>query len=181
VTIAAFDRPGCYGEDKKVSRGERLAHQELRHDTIGSLNAGYAGFQLRRRVKKTRCLPTNFPCLCTNFPAEVSENSLLRCIGNSRIRSLFRKVFFALSEANFRTNDEKLSALSRLSGNFARLPFQEPSTIYARVGASLTFEPSTGAGERGGERPALEEDDLITYRKLARREDPFGLRARSQP
>jgi hypothetical protein len=42
-------------KDKEVSRGERLerlAHQELRHDTIGSLNAGYAGFQLRRRVKK---------------------------------------------------------------------------------------------------------------------------------
>ena len=36
---------------------------------------------------------TNFPCLCTNFPAEVSENSLLRCVGNSRIRSLFRRVF----------------------------------------------------------------------------------------
>jgi hypothetical protein len=109
----------------------------------------------------------NFPCLCTNFPAEVSENSLLRCIGNSRIRSSFRKVFFALSEANFRANDEKFPALSRLSGNFARLPFQEPSTIYAGVGASLTFEPSTGAGERRGERAALEEDDLITYRKLA--------------
>jgi hypothetical protein len=30
--------------------------------------------------------------------------------------------------------------------------------------------PSTGAGERRGEGPALEEDDLITYRKLARRE-----------
>jgi 7,8-dihydropterin-6-yl-methyl-4-(beta-D-ribofuranosyl)aminobenzene 5'-phosphate synthase len=36
-----------------------------------------------------------------------------------------------------------------------------------------------GTGERRGERPALEEDDLITYRKLARREDPFGLRRRS--
>jgi hypothetical protein len=85
-------------KDKEVSRGERLerlAHQELRHDTIGSLNAGYAGFQLRRRVKKLGAFlwETNFPCLCTNFPAEVSENSLLRCVGNSRIRSLFRKVF----------------------------------------------------------------------------------------
>src|SRR5215211_6738722 len=66
-------------KDKEMSREERLerlAHHELRHDTIGNLNAGYAGFQLRRRVKKTRCLlwETNFPCLCTNFPAEVSEN-----------------------------------------------------------------------------------------------------------
>ena len=43
-------------KDKEVSREERLerlAHQELRHDTIGSLNAGYAGFQLRRRVKNS--------------------------------------------------------------------------------------------------------------------------------
>jgi 7,8-dihydropterin-6-yl-methyl-4-(beta-D-ribofuranosyl)aminobenzene 5'-phosphate synthase len=51
--------------------------------------------------------------------------------------------------------------------------------IYAGVGASLRLGSSTGAGERRGERPALEEDDLITYRKLARREDPFGLGARS--
>ena len=32
------------------------------------------------------------------------------------------------------------------------------------------------AGTKG---TAGQEDDLITYRKLARREDPFGLRARS--
>ena len=51
--------------------------------------------------------------------------------------------------------------------------------IYAGVGTSLRLESSTGTGERRGERPVLEEDDLITYRKLARREDPFGLRRRS--
>ena len=51
--------------------------------------------------------------------------------------------------------------------------------IYAGVGTSVRLGSSTGAGERRGERPGLEEDDLITYRKLARREDPFGLRARS--
>ena len=41
--------------------------------------------------------------------------------------------------------------------------------IYAGVGTSLPLGPSTGAGERRGEGPALEEDDLTTYRKLARR------------
>jgi 7,8-dihydropterin-6-yl-methyl-4-(beta-D-ribofuranosyl)aminobenzene 5'-phosphate synthase len=51
--------------------------------------------------------------------------------------------------------------------------------IYAGVGTSLRFGSSTDGGERRGERPVLEQDDLITYRKLARREDPFGLRARS--
>ena len=50
--------------------------------------------------------------------------------------------------------------------------------IYAGVGTSLPLGPSTGAGERRGEGPLLEEDDLTTYRKLARREDPFGVRAR---
>ena len=48
--------------------------------------------------------------------------------------------------------------------------------IYAGVGASLRLGSSTGTGQRRGERPALEDDDLTTYRKLARREDPFGLR-----
>ena len=66
-------------KDKEVSRGERLerlAHQELRHDTIGSLNAGYAGFPAAPASQKLGAFlwETNFPCLCTNFPAEVSEN-----------------------------------------------------------------------------------------------------------
>jgi len=47
--------------------------------------------------------------------------------------------------------------------------------IYAGIGASLPLGPSTGVGGRRGEGPALEEDDLTIYRKLARREDPFGL------
>jgi 7,8-dihydropterin-6-yl-methyl-4-(beta-D-ribofuranosyl)aminobenzene 5'-phosphate synthase len=47
--------------------------------------------------------------------------------------------------------------------------------IYAGIGTSLPLGPSTGVGGRRGERPTLEEDDLTTYRKLARREDPFGL------
>ena len=50
--------------------------------------------------------------------------------------------------------------------------------IYAGVGASLSLGSSMGGGERRGEGPpALEEDDLTSYRKLARREDPFGMRA----
>jgi hypothetical protein len=75
-------RRGQYGPPAKCA--------ELFRRTIGSLNAGSAGFQLRRRVKK---LETNLPCLCTNFPAEVSENSLLRCVGNSRINPCSAQCF----------------------------------------------------------------------------------------
>jgi 7,8-dihydropterin-6-yl-methyl-4-(beta-D-ribofuranosyl)aminobenzene 5'-phosphate synthase len=50
--------------------------------------------------------------------------------------------------------------------------------IYAGVGTSLPLGPSTG--ERRGEGPVIEEDDLAIYRKLAVREDPFGfLKARN--
>jgi 7,8-dihydropterin-6-yl-methyl-4-(beta-D-ribofuranosyl)aminobenzene 5'-phosphate synthase len=50
--------------------------------------------------------------------------------------------------------------------------------IYAGVGASLPLGSSMGGSERRGEGPpAIEEDDLTSYRKLARREDPFGMRA----
>jgi 7,8-dihydropterin-6-yl-methyl-4-(beta-D-ribofuranosyl)aminobenzene 5'-phosphate synthase len=49
--------------------------------------------------------------------------------------------------------------------------------IYAGVGASLSLGPGIGTRERRGEGPALEQNDLTTYRKLAGREDPFGLRA----
>jgi hypothetical protein len=47
--------------------------------------------------------------------------------------------------------------------------------IYAGVGTSLPLGPSTGVSGRRGEGPALEEDDLTAYRKLARHADPFGL------
>ena len=47
--------------------------------------------------------------------------------------------------------------------------------IYAGVGTSLPLGPSMGGGERRGEGPVLEKDELTTYRKLARHEDPFGL------
>jgi 7,8-dihydropterin-6-yl-methyl-4-(beta-D-ribofuranosyl)aminobenzene 5'-phosphate synthase len=68
------------------------------------------------------------------------------------------------------TGEPTFAALKQAFGN---------RYIYAGVGTSLRLESSMGTGERRGERPALEEDDLITYRKLARREDPFGLRRRS--
>jgi 7,8-dihydropterin-6-yl-methyl-4-(beta-D-ribofuranosyl)aminobenzene 5'-phosphate synthase len=46
--------------------------------------------------------------------------------------------------------------------------------IYAGLGTTL---PLADAGHRRGEDPALEGSDLATYRRLAAREDPFGLRA----
>src|SRR6266550_4950332 len=68
------------------------------------------------------------------------------------------------------TGEPTFAALKQAFGN---------RYIYAGVGLSLPLGPSMGAGERRGEGPALEEDDLTTYRKLARREDPFGVRART--
>ena len=47
--------------------------------------------------------------------------------------------------------------------------------LYAGVGTSLPLGPGTASVGRRGEGPALQEDDLVTYRKLAQREDPFGL------
>ena len=47
--------------------------------------------------------------------------------------------------------------------------------IYAGVGASLPLGPGVGSVGRRGEGPSLGEDDLTTYRKLAHREDPFGI------
>jgi len=51
--------------------------------------------------------------------------------------------------------------------------------IYAGVGISLPLGPSTDVGGRGGEGPALEQNDLTTNRKLSPREGPFDLRPRS--
>jgi 7,8-dihydropterin-6-yl-methyl-4-(beta-D-ribofuranosyl)aminobenzene 5'-phosphate synthase len=48
--------------------------------------------------------------------------------------------------------------------------------LYAGVGTSLPLGPSVGSVGRRGEGPALKEDDLAGYRKLAQREDPFGIR-----
>ena len=49
--------------------------------------------------------------------------------------------------------------------------------IYAGLGTTLPLAAGTDAGHRRGENPALEGSDLTTYRRLAGREDPFGLRA----
>jgi 7,8-dihydropterin-6-yl-methyl-4-(beta-D-ribofuranosyl)aminobenzene 5'-phosphate synthase len=52
--------------------------------------------------------------------------------------------------------------------------------LYAGVGTTLPLGPGISSVGRRGEGPALQEDDLATYRKLAHREDPFGiLKARS--
>jgi 7,8-dihydropterin-6-yl-methyl-4-(beta-D-ribofuranosyl)aminobenzene 5'-phosphate synthase len=47
--------------------------------------------------------------------------------------------------------------------------------LYAGVGTSLPLGPGMGSVGRRGEGPAIQEDDLATYRKLAQREDPFGI------
>jgi 7,8-dihydropterin-6-yl-methyl-4-(beta-D-ribofuranosyl)aminobenzene 5'-phosphate synthase len=47
--------------------------------------------------------------------------------------------------------------------------------LYAGVGTSLPLGPGMSSAGRRGEGPALQEDDLATYRKLAQREDPFGI------
>ena len=47
--------------------------------------------------------------------------------------------------------------------------------IYAGVGTSLATGLGAGAGQRRGEAPALDAEDLVSYRRLAAREDPFGL------
>jgi 7,8-dihydropterin-6-yl-methyl-4-(beta-D-ribofuranosyl)aminobenzene 5'-phosphate synthase len=53
--------------------------------------------------------------------------------------------------------------------------------LYAGVGTTLPLGPGMGSVGRRGEGPAIQQDDLATYRKLAQREDPFGiLRAQQQ-
>lgn len=49
--------------------------------------------------------------------------------------------------------------------------------IYAGLGTTLPLAAGGDAGQRRGESPALEGSDLANYRRLAGREDPFGLRA----
>jgi 7,8-dihydropterin-6-yl-methyl-4-(beta-D-ribofuranosyl)aminobenzene 5'-phosphate synthase len=51
--------------------------------------------------------------------------------------------------------------------------------LYAGLGTTLPLGAKMGSDMRRGLGPALQQDDLTTYRRLARREDPFGLRARS--
>jgi 7,8-dihydropterin-6-yl-methyl-4-(beta-D-ribofuranosyl)aminobenzene 5'-phosphate synthase len=49
--------------------------------------------------------------------------------------------------------------------------------IYAGVGTRLPLGAGPDADRRRGERPSLEADDLVNYRRLALRENPFGIRA----
>jgi 7,8-dihydropterin-6-yl-methyl-4-(beta-D-ribofuranosyl)aminobenzene 5'-phosphate synthase len=49
--------------------------------------------------------------------------------------------------------------------------------IYAGVGTSFVLGPSPTGGERKGEAPTLDQNDQPSYRKLAAREDPFGVMA----
>ena len=49
--------------------------------------------------------------------------------------------------------------------------------IYAGVGTSFALGPSPIGGERKGEAPTLDQIDQPSYRKLAAREDPFGVMA----
>ncbi len=51
--------------------------------------------------------------------------------------------------------------------------------LYAGLGTTVPFGAQMGTDMRRGEGPALQQDDLTVYRRLARHEDPFGLRARS--
>jgi 7,8-dihydropterin-6-yl-methyl-4-(beta-D-ribofuranosyl)aminobenzene 5'-phosphate synthase len=52
--------------------------------------------------------------------------------------------------------------------------------LYAGLGTTLPLRANKGSDMRRGEGPALQQDDLATYRRLPRREDPFGiLRAQS--
>ena len=48
--------------------------------------------------------------------------------------------------------------------------------LYAGLGTTLPFGTNTGPQMRRGEAPMLQHDELTTYRRLARREDPFGVR-----
>jgi 7,8-dihydropterin-6-yl-methyl-4-(beta-D-ribofuranosyl)aminobenzene 5'-phosphate synthase len=47
--------------------------------------------------------------------------------------------------------------------------------LYAGLGTTLPLRANNGSDTRRGDGPALQQDDLTTYRRLARREDPFGI------
>ena len=49
--------------------------------------------------------------------------------------------------------------------------------IYAGLGTSFATGSGAGAEQRRGEAPALDAEDLVSYRRLAAREDPVGLAA----
>lgn len=70
------------------------------------------------------------------------------------------------------TGEPTFAALKQAFGN---------RYLYAGVGSVLSLEPTKDVSGRRGEGPTIQNDDLAIYRKLAQREDPFGiLRARQQ-
>jgi 7,8-dihydropterin-6-yl-methyl-4-(beta-D-ribofuranosyl)aminobenzene 5'-phosphate synthase len=64
------------------------------------------------------------------------------------------------------TGEPTFAALKQAFGN---------RYLYAGVGTSLDLGASMNSPERRGEGPMLEGNDLANYRKLAHREDPFGI------
>ena len=46
--------------------------------------------------------------------------------------------------------------------------------LYAGLGPTLKLGLKMGSDVRRGEGPALQEDDLTAFRRLARREDPLA-------
>jgi 7,8-dihydropterin-6-yl-methyl-4-(beta-D-ribofuranosyl)aminobenzene 5'-phosphate synthase len=47
--------------------------------------------------------------------------------------------------------------------------------LYAGLGTTLPLRANNGSDARRGEGPALQQDDLATYRRLARQEDSFDI------
>jgi len=47
--------------------------------------------------------------------------------------------------------------------------------LYAGLGTTLPLRANNGSDTRRGEGPALQQDDLATYRRLARQEYPLGI------
>src|SRR5689334_7926897 len=64
------------------------------------------------------------------------------------------------------TGEPTFAALKQAFGN---------RYIYAGLGTSLGTGSPAGAQQRRGEAPGLDGEDLVSYRRLAAREDPFGL------
>ena len=66
------------------------------------------------------------------------------------------------------TGEPTFAALKKAFGN---------RYLYAGLGTTLPLRANDGSDTRRGEGPTLQQDDLTTYRRLARREDPFGVRS----
>src|SRR5580765_3851184 len=84
------------------------------------------------------------------------------------LRDTFKVAFVAPGHC---TGEPTFTALKKAFGD---------RYLYAGLGTTVPLRANNSSDTRHGEGPALQQDDLTTYRRLARREDPFGvLRARS--